>query len=184
MEKNKKKKLAWIFIGVLLSLCIISCIIHFISLMIIEQRNLSSRCSPPIKNPENKDLEGTWVAGVPKHNDTLIIRSDGTYKQIVHVEFTDQSPIDYESDWQPWYITYSQDNIPYIHLKRFRFCGMNSEISCKEENGGGYDFCEDKMIYMKGEGILIVLETTEQGYFYLHYPLGSQGSWIYGRNEP
>jgi len=99
----------------------------------------------------------------------------------VHIEFSRSSPIDYESDWQPWYVELSEDNIPYLHLTGMRFCGMNPDISCEIRDGGGHDFCRDEYIPMNGEGILIIL--GERSYN-LHYPLGSENSWFYGLENP
>jgi hypothetical protein len=83
-------------------------------------------------------------------------------------------------------LEYSEDGIAYLHLDDYRFCGMNPSISCKETDGGGYDICRDESISMENEGILLVLGTntkeTPPGapvYYYLHYPLGSEDSWVY-----
>ncbi len=104
------------------------------------------RCSPPVGDFSQDNLVGTWIAGVPDQMDKLIIRADGTYKQIIHVVFAELPAIDYESGWQSWHLEYSEDNIPYLHLEGMRFCGMNPDISCEIRIGGGYDFCQDKMV--------------------------------------
>lgn len=135
------------------------------------------------------------MAGGPDHSDTLIIRADRTYKQVIRVEFVDGSPIDYESGWQSWHIEYSKKkkNNGYLHLDGFRFCGMNSEIPCEKRVGGGYDFCRDESIKMDHEGILIVLTTRAKesqdtvmplSDIRLAYPLGYENSWIYFPREP
>ena len=163
-------------------LCIISCLPFTTK---IEQQEGVSRCSPPVENFSEKDLVGVWVAQNPNHKDTLTIKANGTYKQVIHIELADESlPIDYVSDWQAWHLEYSEDNIPYLHLVGMRFCGMNTDISCEIRDGGGYDFCQDKYLRMNGKGILIVLETSDGRYNYLHYPLGSEGSWIYSLQKP
>jgi hypothetical protein len=150
-------------------------------------------CAPLPVNFSEADLVGTWEAGWPGHTDTLVIKADGSYKQTVHVEFVDRSRIDYESDWQPWHIEYSEDNNGYLHLREFRFCGMNSEIPCEKRVGGGYDFCRDETIKMDNEGILLVLATrakeslgTDEPLYDIHlaYPLGYENSWIYTRQAP
>jgi hypothetical protein len=159
----------------------------FISSSIIEKQN-RSRCTPLPEGFSQSELIGTWVAGSPKHSDTLIIRANGTYKQIVHVELSESPPINYISDWQSWHLQRSEGNITYIYLEGMRFCGMNPEIPCQERNSGGYDFCTDKYIDMNNEGILIVLAAdsdqlpgTNVPKYYLHldYPLGSENSWSY-----
>ena len=153
-----------------------------------------SRCPPMFSDFSELDLIGTWRAGTPDHSDTLIIKSDGTYKQLVYAEFAEKSPLEYESSWNRWQIEISEDNIPYLHLTNFAFCGMNVSISCKQPNCDGYDFCIDEHIPMEGEGILIILgpssseelspEILTQDYLNLFYPLGSQGSWVYEFVEP
>jgi len=120
-----------------------------------------------------------------------VIRPDGTYKQVVHVEFVEGPPTDFESQWQRWRLEYSEGGIPYLHLNGYRFCGMNPTISCQETDGGGYDICRDESIAMEDEGILLVLGTNTEGtspedpqYYYLHYPLGSEDSWVYALQDP
>lgn len=144
---------------------------------------LQSRCSPPGEGFSEDDLVGEWVAGVPSHRDILIFSANRMYKQIVHIELAEGLPIDYESDWQPWYVEYSSEGIPYLHLTGFAFCGMNAGIPCEQSEGDGYDFCQDKYLPMHGEGILIVLETPTGGYLYLHYPLGSENSYAYRKRD-
>lgn len=141
-------------------------------------------CPPLAEGFSLEELAGTWAAGSPDQSDTLIINSDGTYKQIIHVEFIDESPIDYESSWHPWHLEYSSDRIGYLHLEGFRFCGMNADISCEERDGGGYDFCHDESIKMNGEGILLVFAAKGGHSIHLAYPLGSENSWAYHRQEP
>ena len=154
-----------------------------------DQANQESRCPKIYKEFSESDLAGTWSARTPGKTDRLIIRSNGTYRQIVNIEHADGTGIDYESDWQPWYIEISEDDIPYLHLTNYAFCGMNARISCSKRNGGGHDFCRDEYIAMEGEGILLVLgpssseeispEVLTQDYIILFYPLGDQGSWGY-----
>lgn len=127
----------------------------------------------------DNELIGRWVAGDPKHLDTLIIESDGTYKQIIHLDLVEGNTIKYESEWQPWRVEYSEENIAYLHLIGYRFCGMNSDIPCERRDGDGHDFCKDERINMEGEGILIALKTPEKHYIYLHYPLGLENSYAY-----
>lgn len=146
-----------------------------------------SACHSPVGDFSEASLVGTWVTGVPKHNDKLIIRVDGTYKQIVHAEPPGFPSLDYESDWKPWHLEYSADKLPYLHLTDFAFCGINTDISCDLHDGSGYDFCQNKSIPMKGEGILLVLEGhrdnsdhQEPKYIYtLYYPMGSENVYSY-----
>jgi hypothetical protein len=176
-----------VFVGCILGA--FSCVSAIIRIM---QEENQPRCSPPVGGFSKSNLVGTWVAGDPKHSDTLLIKPDGAYKQIVHVEFPRLPPIDYESGWQPWYLEYSIKNIPYLHLRGYAFCGMNVAIPCGQRDGGGYDFCQDRSIQMLNEGILLVLESSEQKpgtrevqyYYHLTYPLGSENSYSYRLQEP
>ncbi len=173
-------------VGVLI---ILACLLPIIG--IIQNEN-APRCTPPIGNFSESDLIGTWVEVRAKSEDTLIIRADGTYKQIVHIEYAELPPTDYESDWQPWRLEYSKDNIPYLHLTGYAFCGMNSAIPCSQRDGDGHDFCQNKYVPMNSEGILIVLGGLKERpsasgpryYYFLFYPLGSENSYAYSYQEP
>lgn len=187
-----EKPLRLMIIGIVMAGCFISISSCVPAIISRSKTAEAGGCSPPIGNFSEAKLVGTWMAGVPDQRDTLIIKADGTYKQIVHIEFPNKSPINYESDWQPWRLEYSEDKIPYLHLNGMRFCGMNVGIPCDMRDGGGYDFCRDEYLPMNGEGILIVLEISSDGlytqeptYEYsLHYPLGSENSWAYHLKSP
>ena len=160
-------------------------IMAFLGVNTVVNKTLNpARCLPLAQGFSTEELVGTWVAGTPDQSDTLIINTGGTYKQIIHVEFVDRSPIDYESNWQLWHLEYSLDHIGYLHLEGFRFCGMNAGISCEKRDGGGYDFCHDESIEMKDEGILLVLPTKGESSVHLAYPLGSENSWSYFLQKP
>jgi hypothetical protein len=179
----KKIRFRFAFMGCLMGICLLGGLSCLPTISKIRQTENAPRCSPPSSSFSESDLIGTWMSGRPDQSDTLIIRADGTYQQIIHIEFPEKSPIDYRSDWQGWHLEYSEDNIPYLHLNGMRFCGMNPAISCEKRDGDGYDFCQDKSMKMNGEGILLMLETTDKQY-YLHYPLGSENTWIYGQQRP
>lgn len=157
------------------------------------EQDRAALCSPFAWDFSEADLAGTWVSGFSGHWDTLYIRTDGTYRQVVHIELTEGDVIDYESDWQSWYLEYSDDNLPYLHLTGMRFCGMNPDIPCDRRNGGGHDFCRDERIEMNGEGILLVLNNsdiveipegaTRQAYISLFYPMGSENFYAYGYRD-
>ncbi len=183
----KKVLLAIAVLGITIILFALGCYFMFVPLSIysiINETLNPVRCPPLAQGFSTEELVGAWMAGTPDQSDTLIINNDGTYKQIIHVEFVDRSPIDYESNRQPWHLEYSSDHIGYLHLEGFRFCGMNVAISCEKRDGDGYDFCSDESIEMKGEGILLVYPTKGESSIYLTYPLGSEGSWNYRRLEP
>ena len=120
-------------------------------------------CPPPPDGFSEADLVGAWTGGYvtpPKQTDTLIIREDGTYKQIIHM---DVPAFDYESDWQAWRLEYAENGLPYLHLEGMRLCayGGGEIIGCDQVGGGDnnywYDFCQDDWVMMPGEGVLIVV---------------------------
>lgn len=94
-----------------------------------------------------EDLAGTWVAGspsYPKSSDTLIIRSDGTYKQIIWLE-SQSDEVEYESDWQAWSFEYRENGTGYLYLDDYRGCAANTGRSCDWVNDGKIpwaDVCE------------------------------------------
>jgi hypothetical protein len=68
------------------------------------QNSKANTCPLPPAGFTKADLIGTWASG---SEDTLILRANGTYKQIMNVPTTPR--FEYESDWMPWSITYSED---------------------------------------------------------------------------
>lgn len=134
------------------------------------QQKENNICPPPPANFTQEDLLGTWAAGntVDNDSDTLILRDDGKYKQIIHLKALS---FDYASDWQDWQLLHNEENgLPYLYLKGMRLCayGGGEIISCdvvgggeSEKSGYWYDFCSRKWVRMPGEGILIVLGTPK-----------------------
>jgi len=152
-------------------------------------------CPPPPEGFSKADLVGTWEAGVPDQRDTLVIREDGTYKQSIHIEFTSLPPLDYESDWQPWWLEERENGIPYLHLEGMRLCAFNPGLSCDQAGGDGHDFCRNEQIRMENEGILLVMGvpkprinlyggTDAPRGISLIFPAGSENSWAYDLKEP
>jgi hypothetical protein len=188
MKRELTIFLRWIAILFVL-LAIISVINNTGFLLSKDHAIQESRCPPIFNEFSDFEIVGTWNATSVGKSDTLIIRSNGTYRQIVNIVRAEGPGIDYESDWHPWHIKMSEDNIPYLHLTNFAFCGMNVRISCSKRNCGGHDFCRDEYMKMDGEGILLVLgpssseeispDLLPQYYINLFYPLGDQGSWAY-----
>jgi hypothetical protein len=156
-------------------------------------------CTPPPKEFREADLVGTWVA---KHlnlrRDMLVIREDGKYKQIIHLE---TPAVDYESGWQTWKIEYSEDNLPYLHMEGMRLCAYAPDLINCEQIGGGeenqssfnagywYDFCKQEKVLMPNEGVLIVLGVPEQ---FVQPPRGivlrllmyTESGWAYELEKP
>ena len=118
-------------------------------------------CTLPPEGFTKEDLIGTWVARyltTPKVSDTLIIRGDGLYKQLIHLEVP---AFDYESDWQPWRVEYNELGTPYLYMDGMLLYAYVPELIEKETIGGGdfywTDLCLRKLIKMPpGEGVLIV----------------------------
>jgi hypothetical protein len=151
-------------------------------------------CPPPKEGFTEADVIGTWVAThLNFSRDTLIIREDGKYKQIIHLEI----PLtDYESDWLPWSIEHDENGLPYLHMEEMRLCAYAPDlISCDQIGGSGedeslfnggywYDFCKDEMVLMQDEGVLIVVGVPEQ---FAQPPKGirlrllmyTESSWVY-----
>jgi hypothetical protein len=102
---------------------------------------------------------GTWVARYGGDStDTLIIKEDGTYRQIFDDPISDYY---YEGDWQAWWLELRESGIPHLHMEGMRKCDGTSE-DCRREGGGGgdwlwFDFCEHRVTPMRGEVILLVV---------------------------
>jgi len=161
----------------------------------LNQRLKPGNCIVPTKELSKDDLAGTWHAGSLERNDTLIIRKDGKYKQKVHIEYL---KVDYESDWQQWWIEYSEGGIPYLHLDGMRLCAAEPEIVSCDQPGGQdpwFDICKNESMLMNNEGILIVLGEPKQFIqsqngmqkpdgLVLALPVGFEDSWVYTQQGP
>lgn len=123
------------------------------------------RCPPPPEGFSEMDLVGTWEAisyVVPEDSDTIksdtiIIRADGKYKQIIHMV----APVlNYESEWQRWWLEYSEIGVVYLHLEGMNLCaaepGLSSCANVSRESGGWIDFCRNETTFFNNEGVLIV----------------------------
>ena len=114
------------------------------------------------------------------NRNALIIKADGTYKQIIHIEFVSDPPVDYESGWQTWWLEYGNISVPVLHLEGYRLCGYNEGISCDILGGTGSHMCQVDYKDMPGEGVLYVMGESE---ITLTLPLRLEDSWYYWR-EP
>ena len=115
-------------------------------------------CRRPPESFSESDLIGTWKAGSGDTTDTLVIQADGTYKQFILITSID---VNYESDWQHWWLENSDKGIPYVHLEGLRLCAVHSNPTNCDHAGSGEvvwnDFCRNKGIIMTDESLLIVL---------------------------
>ncbi len=118
-------------------------------------------CTPLPNEFTEEDLVGIWYAGspsYPKSSDTLVIRKDGKYKQIIELEF---HFVNFESDWQSWRFERRTNGTGYLHLEGFRDCAVVTEHSCEWVNDGSIpqaDVCESKWMEPDpvGESVLVV----------------------------
>ena len=133
-----------------------------------------------------RDLAGTWQYGFPSYSDTLVIRDDRTYQQSIHRDANGYSgAVDYQSAWQPWWIEYNGDGIPYLHLSGMHLCQARAEKDCTTSGGSGYDFCSQRFVPMKYEGILLILSRSptinppSPKVLLLIFPMGDANSQVY-----
>jgi hypothetical protein len=133
------------------------------------------------------DLIGTWVTSYSLNDkDTLIIKEDGTYKQIYDSPDAGKR---YESDWQEWRVEYRESGFIRLHLEGMRRCSDIDSI-CDREGGGvdpdlftAIDYCEGEVIEMPDEIILIVTGAKDdppRGILLRHARLaGSEWTWSF-----
>ncbi len=178
-----------------LSVAILCLPVRSLGLQRLLQPN-GNTCTIPPDGFSEKDLVGTWVHPDIDASDTLVIRGDGKYRQTIHINYTTKPDVDYESDWQSWWLKY-EDGIPYLHLAGMRLCAMNSDLSCDQPGSKGffYDFCRDEAVYMDNEGVLLVLGVSKENqspndhrlptrWVVLLVPMGSENAWGYTLQEP
>jgi hypothetical protein len=138
-------------------------------------RERTPACTPPPTSFAETDLVGTWVGRRLDDTDTLILREDGTYRQLIHIEVPEQPSFDYESDWQPWRLEYLEGGPPYLHLEGMRLCvsTLSLDLDCSQPGGGErdwnaynenfyYDFCRRDSMLMVNEGILLVMGVPQR----------------------
>jgi|WetSurMetagenome_2_1015567.scaffolds.fasta_scaffold182613_1 hypothetical protein len=127
----KKPKFSSILIGLALFALVVAC---FACIARLFRRNEPSHgCRPLPEDFSENDLVGTWLATSIDISDTLVIRADHTYKQIIYIGI---SSFDYESDWQPWRFEYRANGTGYLHMEGLRICAANNEVSCDWINDG------------------------------------------------
>jgi hypothetical protein len=166
----------------------------------VDDNSPTGGCFPLPEEFTEMDLVGTWWAGFvssPQVSDTLIIWEDGTYKQVIQLEYP---PAEYESDWQAWWFEYRDNGTGYLHLDDFRTCAVHArdfEESCDLANDGERpwaDLCEQQWMDpgpRAGEMILVVHGTPSYPGDNRSHPFvftifrGFEHSpWTYGFVEP
>lgn len=135
------------------------------------------RCPPLPVTFKDSDLVGTWVAEYADSTDTLILKEDGTYKQIYDIPKI-VPRFYYESGWQKWWIERRESGYLRLHMTGMRLCASVSSL-CEREGGGvgdslAVDYCErDGMRIRAGEVVLIVTGVTER-----NKPFTPRGIWL------
>lgn len=119
------------------------------------------RCRPLPETFQEPDLIGTWQVSheAATSTDMIILREDGTYRQM----YEKSNGRRYESSWNRWQVERRPGGGLYVHLEGMRYCDSIDEDCERHEGGGGdwlfYDFCEDRVLKMRGEVILAIVGT-------------------------
>jgi hypothetical protein len=161
-------------------------------LTLLPQLFPSQRCTdqqPPAGF--ESDLIGTWQTLDPDNLDTLIIREDHRYKQIIHrVRSQYYDAADYESDWLPWWVQYNPKSVPYLHLGGMHPCIVKPWLSCDVVGSGGFDPCIQVGFGSQNEGILLIVRRLPGEYpssrpdIELEFVIDSEGATAYTKQLP
>jgi len=189
-KKSKLTELAIPLATALICISLFFCCIY----IAFDEEEQGQGCYPMPEGFSESDLEGTWLASSlvhPQVFDTLILRVDGTYKQIIHIEHLEEPATDYETDWQPWWLEYDGTGIGYLHMQGMRVCAISNSQDCDWINDGDIpiaDYCLDRWIRpMPGETILLVItyQENETPHYVLELTQGFEASsWVYVFQEP
>jgi len=104
------------------------------------------------------DFAGTWMATYWGGTvvDTISLRPDGTYKQVVD---SVSEGLHYESPWREWWVEVRESGYPRLHLAGMRRCDELLE-TCLRTQGGtdsqAFDYCENLSLAMPDSVILVV----------------------------
>ena len=140
----------------------------------------SISCPPLPDTFRESDLIGTWVAEYGGGDtDTLILKENGTYKQIYNDPL---SGYHFENDLQRWWAEHRASGFLHLHLEGMRRCDGTGEF-CKREGGGlggpypihyyAIDYCEGENVEMPGQIILVVTGVTAR-----NAPFAPRGIWL------
>ncbi len=90
----------------------------------------------PYSNPpstfRDSDLLGTWEAHYSRSTDTLIIKADGTFRQIYEDHYVQEYV--YQTPWNEWWVERFPDGRVRVHLHGARF--YEEGIRVAEEGAG------------------------------------------------
>ena len=112
--KNRPLFIVIAFIGVI-TLC---CCFGVFGITLKKDEKVESPACPSLpKSFKESDLVGTWIGKYFGNVDKLIIRADGTYKQV----YADENLI-FESDWEKWRLEYDPYGYLRLYLTGMRRC--------------------------------------------------------------
>jgi hypothetical protein len=133
--------------------------------------------SPPPETLQESDLVGTWRSYYWGDSvDTLILRDDGTFKQIFYDPAEDR--YQYETPWNRWWVEQLPGGAVRLHLEGARYYTGGIETAEREglESFGEpdpspmpfFDPFADELVLMVGKLILHV-RTDSSGDLLLHH---------------
>ncbi len=148
---------------------------------------VASACSTPYSNPpasfQESDLVGVWEVHYSRQRaDKLILRADGTFKQI----YTDKTGQDYvfETPWNEWRVEHFSDGRARIHLQGARY--YLASIRIAEGEGVSQYFWDPiakESVSMFRELVLNVQTNTSGELILLHVWISSdRGFALVGRD--
>jgi hypothetical protein len=159
MTKARVLSIIAVFAGIIIACCGVSILIY--ALNKYKGAKVEAPACPTLPtNFSESDLVGTWVGRYFGNVDKLIIRENGTYKQV----YSDET-LNFESDWQKWYIEHDSHGFVRLHLAGMRRCDGLDNV-CNNPGGGLPDGeqalnpCEPGSLSFEGEVILFVIGTT------------------------
>jgi hypothetical protein len=120
------------------------------------------KCEPLPTGFDELDLVGTWRSVYYPRliTDTLILREDGTYRQIYDNNRTDRY---IETPWNRWYVEYGPEGGAYLHLVGMHYC-LSTGDRCAQAGGGGrpyYDRCQGRLVSNMGREVILIIEGSE-----------------------
>ena len=136
---------------------------------------------------QESDLVGTWISEHETFTDTLILRKDRTYRQDY---FRKTDSYHFENTGRRWWPEPRANDTLYLHLEGMRRCDSD-ELCAKGSGGGGdwayLDFCENQLVEMPNEVILIVMGAksykSSPGEIELWHMARTYGSYYFRRQE-